>query len=342
MLLRVVKQKEAEIKLFNIDAHISVIHDVQVIFEDLGHTIDSWNLSSHSWVTGEKTRRIGILGKSKWLKIDEKMCKKFYLKYKKKLGEYDGFIHSYPPAFSLLFERFEKPIITIACTRLDFPVFPDNYQWFINGMKRMYNRGLLFPIANNLLDKYYCEKETNFEWQHISSLCDYMQPRYLYNEENKFITWTRSNVKLDHDKVDAEFSISRSYNRDEVHKYKGIIHIPYNLSIMSAFEHYRQNIPIFFPSPTFQEKLWKERGDILSEVLFPNTNLNFNPKLIRLADWYDEDNFYGVIQYESFFDLYDKLNSVDLAKVSEKMRNFNIRREKNIKIKWSRLVEQIR
>jgi hypothetical protein len=274
------------------------------------------------------------------MNINEAICRKFYKKYKRLLSEFDGFVHSYPPAFSLLFERFDKPIITISCTRLDYPVYPNNYSWFIQGIKRLHKNNQLIPIANNLLDKFYCEKETDFEWEHISSLCNYMKSEYLVNS-NKFVIWTRSKFRLSDERIDNEFSISKRYDRDQIHKYKGVIHIPYNLSIMSAFEHYKQNIPMFFPSPNFQEKLLKERTDILNEVLFPATNLKFENKLIRLADWYDQNNFKGVILYDNVMDLLQKLSNTDFVEVSNDMKLHNLVRETYIVSQWKRVMESI-
>lgn len=332
--------EKKRIKLFNIDKHISVIHDVRNILQGLGHIVDSWNLSNHTWINNEKPKKISLLKNNRWLNINDDVCKKFYAKYKKLLSNYDGFIHSYPPAFSLLFERFDKPIITISCTRLDYPVFPHNYEWFIKGLRRMKSNGQLISIANNLLDKYYCERETNFEWEHISSLCNYMSTQYEIND-NKYIVWTRSNIKLTNKIIDKEFSIQNEYDRNTIHKYKGIIHIPYNLSIMSAFEHYKQNIPIFFPSPEFQAKLWKQRDDILTEVLFPVTKLKFESDMIKLADWYDTENFRGVVLYDGFTDLFDKLYEVDLSLVSGEMKDFNLKRENYIVSKWAKVMEGI-
>ena len=104
-------------KFFNIDLHISVIEDIKTIFNDLGHQVDSKCISSHTWVLGRSVDKVDIIGQNNWANICPKMCDDFYERYKDELSEYDGFIVTHTPSFSLLYERFNKPIITVASTR---------------------------------------------------------------------------------------------------------------------------------------------------------------------------------------------------------------------------------
>ena len=329
-------------KFFNLDMHISIVHDVKTIFQNLNHSIDSTNLSSHTWVNGEKPGKNKVVNRKNWTTINQKMCDDFYRKYKKQLKDYDGFVHSYPPAFALLFEKFEKPIITIACTRFDFPVEAENLNWLVTGLRRLYYNGQLTPVANNLLDKHYCEEWLEFQWMHIHSLCDYIEVRYR-PERNQFISWSRTTTQLIRsDLLDKSFSNNEKYDRTTISRYLGVIHIPYNLSIMSAFEHYYQAIPLFFPSQTFQKNLLRNNQDVLGEVIFQNSPLTFSPDLIKLADWYDASNMPFVTFFESFEHLNDLLVSSNLSEISESMREFNLTRKANVYSKWTSILENIK
>jgi hypothetical protein len=329
-------------RLFNLDMHISIVHDIKHIFQNLNHTVESVNLSGHTWVNGEKQGKIKVVNARNWKTIDQDMCDRFYRKYKNKLNHYDGFVHSYPPAFALLFEKFEKPIITIACTRFDYPVQADRLNWLVNGLQRLHRNGQLIPIANNLLDKHYCDDWFGFEWRHISSLCDYMETKYR-PEKNKFITWQRVEDKpIRSELVDYSFSIKEQYDRSEISKYLGVVHIPYNLSIMSAFEHYIQAIPLFFPSQKFQEILFRDSQNMLGEILFPNSPLTFSPNLIKLADWYDSSNMRHVSFFESFDHLSELLHSSKLGDISESMSMHNKIRKVNVYSKWREVLEEIK
>lgn len=97
----------SQLKFFNIDMHISVIHDVQHIFQDLGHGVTRASLSGHNWVTNSDDGGIKYPSRANWTQIGPKMVEKFYRKYRDKLSGYDAFVHSFPPAFALLFEPFK-------------------------------------------------------------------------------------------------------------------------------------------------------------------------------------------------------------------------------------------
>ena len=63
-------------KFFNIDLHVSVIRDLRLIFESLGHTVDTLSLSGHNWVFGnEKIKRPDILNESNWFDLSEEVTK---------------------------------------------------------------------------------------------------------------------------------------------------------------------------------------------------------------------------------------------------------------------------
>lgn len=329
-------------KLFNIDMHASVIYDIQTIFEDLGEEVVSMNLSGHGWVNGKKQDYIRLLRNDQWKNIDHEMCTKFFKKYRRELSGYDGFVHSYPPAFALLFENFDKPVISVACTRFDFPTYPANYDWLLEGLSRMYKSGQLIPIANNLLDKFYCEEKTDFSWEHISSICSYM-PNKFVGKIDDFLLWTRSEFTSNISPfISRDFSIGKKYDRELVRFHKGVVHIPYNLSIMSAFEQYFQNIPLFFPTQRFQWELYLERDDVLSEILFPETVLNFDQRHLRFADWYDSNNFTEVQFYDSFDELNEILETVDVYEVSGKMELSNLKRRESVYSRWNEILEKLR
>ena len=321
--------------------HISIVHDVKTIFTNLGHEVESVCMSGHTWVNNEQQKITSVVNPNNWTQIDQDMCDRFYEKYKTKLRDVDVFVHSYPPAFALLFEKFNKPIITIACTRFDYPcTTKEKLNWLIDGLQRLHSKGQLVPVANNLFDKQYCEEYTNFKWEYISSLCDYMESRYNPTSD-KFIVWNRSNVDLTHSLIDSTFTISRPYNRNDNAHYKGIIHIPYNISIMSAFEHYYSNIPLFVPTISCLEQWAKQGYNVLSEIYFPNKQLKIKKQWLELSDWYIEDNMPHTVKFESEEDLYTKLKTVNLKEVASSMQAKNIQRKEEIYNKWKTVLNQI-
>lgn len=332
-------------KFYNIDMHISIIHDLNTIFKNLGHEIDSVCMSGHCWVNNQLPRSTDIVNRNNWLSIDQTLCDRFYERYKNDLKDVDAFVHSYPPAFALLFEKFEKPIITIACTRFEFPCSTlERSKWLVDGLKRLKNKNLLYPIANNLFDKKYCETYTGFEWEYISSLCDYIKGTYSPTTD-KFVSWTRcNNIILTHKDFDSSFKISNPYNRNDLVKFKGIIHIPYNISIMSAFEQYYSNIPLFVPTVNCLKNWVKSGKNVLSELYFPGVDRPFEIKKewLDLSDWYIDSNMPYTIKFESEEDLYDKLDNTDLTAISNKMKEFNLIRKDRIYSQWKNLLNRLK
>lgn len=322
--------------------HISIIHDIKSIFKNLGHEVDSVCMSGHTWVNGEESRSTDIITRQNWLNIDQELCDNFYKKYKNTLSDIDAFVHSYPPAFALLFEKFNKPIITIACTRFEFPcTTPLRSKWLVDGLNRLYKNKQLIPVANNLFDKKYCEEYTNFEWKYISSLCDYMNVSYK-PVIDKFIVWSRSDIFLNNKNIDSSFSIHNPYKRDNNVNYKGIVHIPYNVSIMSAFEQYYMNIPLFVPTVQCLENWIKSGRNVLSEIYFPDKCFKIKKDWLNLSDWYIDSNMPHTIKYESESDLFQKLESTDLKSISEQMKLFNAERKEKIYSQWNSIINSIK
>lgn len=327
-------------KFLNLDMHISVIQDVEHIFTALGHKVDRHSLSGHNWVDGSKKSNLRGVSNRNWTKIDAKTVTKFYKEHKKDFESYDGFVHSYPPSFAMLFEPFEKPIITVTCTRFDFPAFPENYQWLVEGLRRMSGSGQLTLTANNRLDQMYNEKFLGLETLYVSSLCNYMNQK-TEARAGDFLFWSRYHSTPGIKGLNQDFSILKNYDRNSIRNFSGVVHLPYNLSIMSAFEHYWQNIPLYFPSVEFQSELYASNEGSLEEVLFEKTSLYFDKSMIELADWYDQENFAGVRLFNSWADLEQMLANDDLTSIQQEMALNNRSRKTRIYSSWESILEAV-
>jgi len=337
-------------KLFNIDMHISIVHDVKTLLPEIGYQVDSCCMSGHTWVNNEPQGAMEIINTSNWLNIDQKMCDDFYTRYKDELKEYDGFIHSYPPAFALLFEQFDKPIYTIACTRYDYPcgsgeqATPERLDWLNRKLMEGHNRGQIKFIANNLYDKKYAEEFCGGEWKYIPSICTYVEALECNAESGAIVFWDRNRDGLRssivHDKIYPNFSVSQVYDRDKLTALAGVIHIPYNISVMSSFEHYAMGIPMFVPSYTLLRQ-WKDEGKhVLSELEFVN-NLNAPVKddWLQLADWYDSDNMPGIQLFDSVDHLYELLDTYDQKEITATMKTAYAKKKVQVLELWKEILE---
>lgn len=320
-------------KFFNIDLHISVIEDIKTIFNSLGHSVDSWNLSGHNWVFGRSPANVEVVNQSSWKNLDQKMCDEFYNRYKNDLSKYDAFIACYPPAFALLYERFNKPIYAIVATRYEYPFSNDleKWNWLDNKLKNMIDSGQVIPIANNKYDRYYCGYFLERDFKHIPSLCNYTNAKYAGMKDP--IVSGRSSINI----FNHISSLGR-FTWGDLYSHKAIIHIPYNTSVMSIFEQYTANVPLFFPTIDFGKKV----QGYLSELLFM-PNIRFDNELITdnvigLSDFYDEEWMPYVQYYDSVDNLVHKINTVDLENISYQMSETNKTRSSKIINAWSSIL----
>ena len=338
-----------------VDMHASVLADIAQILRSQGHAVNLETLSSHAWVLDRNVsrlrglhapRRLTSLLRRDVLHIDQPMCDRFFRLNRNRLKEYDAFVVSYPPAFALLFEKFQKPVIVSSCTRFDFPCQdPKRLEWLRSGLSRMHEKGLLVPVANNRLDQAVSERYFPFRWKHIPSLCDYMTGTYEPENEEALL-WFRGSPQLENHYrslhgIDANFSISERYDRATIRFSKAVVHIPYQLSIMSAFEHYAQGIPMLVPSSVYLREMAAAGAPVLSEVLFPGSTLALPENYIELADFYDEDNFRHMVKFESDEDLIEKLAFTDWEAVSASMSSFHSVRRDQVHSGWKSIMDEV-
>lgn len=349
---------------FNLDCHISVIADLKNIFQNLGHSIDSKSISGHNWIFGKRPDEIKVINSKNWWFLDDRLINEFYQIYKDELSKYDGFVLTYPPSFSMLFEKFNKPIIIQIPIRYEVPFHDNQSKWnnFNDFLRKNIDRNIIFPVANSLYDKKYFEYFVQRDCDYIPNICEYTDSQYEPISK-KFLYSSKYDVN-----IGTEFFNKKmlgKYDWQQLANFKGIVLIPYNCSIMSIFEHYTANIPLFVPSLEFMLKLFethKEDG-VLSEltwnqvfktpsgsILFktlkdddPNNyeNLENMKNWISLSDFYNQEWMPYITYFNSFEDLKEKINEIDLFSISQKMQKFNFQRKSLILDKWKNLLEKL-
>lgn len=346
-------------KFFNIDLHISVIQDIKTIFENLGHSVDSLLISDHYWVFKQARDTTKVINNNNWKNIDDKMCEEFYNAYKTELQQYDGFIVTHTPVFSKLFEKFEKPIITMASTRYEYPYTFDKNKW-TSLNKYLKNNKNIILVSNNRYDKKYCELFLQKDVELIESLCSYTNSAYdplkdesvLYSKKNLSNFIFRQEIK---NKNSLGF-----YKWQDLFNYRSIIHFPYNISTMSIFEQYTANVPLFFPTKNLLLQLFKTDLFPLTELSYKRIagicdqstlNIDEDPnkwheidifkKWIDLADFY---NFKNVNYYDDLYEINEIpfLSKEELLKISYSMQQENIERKNKIYNSWKTLLEKIK
>ncbi len=361
-------------KFFNLDLHISVKEDLKSIFKDLGHEIHSECLSGHNWVFNRAPGSNDIVGQHNWQVLDQSLCDAFYDRYKDELAQYDGFICCFPPCFSLLYEKFNKPIIIQAPVRYETP-FSFNHEkwtWLNNYLNKGVKEGRIFLCANSVYDKKYAESFLDVEVEHISSLCLYTGTKYAPTKDKVlFITpGTLKHHPLFQVTDILDVHVRSPYNWSDLYSYKGISHIPYNCSVMKYFEQYSANVPLFFPSQEYlveMHKTWTEVDDHIMVALSYNRPVNTQSKSFIPAEgpydpnnYRDMDTFKHWIQYSDFYNpevmphiqyfnnieewqgLNSRFSMTDGLEVSEKIRLFNISKKEKVYNQWDKILNKIK
>ena len=349
---------------FNIDLHISIIADMKKIFTDLNHKVFDLSLSEHTWVFNRKKDSVPMLDNGRWMNLScEQFSDEFHKFYGNQLNEIDAFIVTYPPTFSLLYKYFNKPIIINNPIRYEWPFSFRKNEWekFNIFLREGVDKGLIILVANNLYDKYYMEKFIERDVEHIPSICDYYNSYYEKNN-NTFIYYSRNKIpEINNVNIRYKDDLFKSHTHNDLVKFRGIIHIPYQISYMSIFEQYTSNIPLFFPTKQFLMEIYKEnKYSVLKEVSWNNYfntesksfidyKDDFDPNdfkdyaavehWLQFSDFYDEEWMPHITYFSSFEELNRLVDEVDVDDISEKMREFNSLRKNKIYDKWRNLIK---
>lgn len=344
------------------DLHISVIADVKYILKDIykdNILITDWSLSGHSWVFNGKKTTPQHINSNTWHQINLDMINNFVNTYYDFLSNFDGFIVTHSPVFCLLYEKFNKPIILVNSCRYEQPFSWKNgninmWNYLNNKLKELHEKKILIAISNNKADAEYLKLGTGIESIVIPSLCLYTESSYTGLKDG-FIINNNYNIPENDFLFNKNTKLKEGYKWQELYNYKGVVHMPYEISTMSIFEQYSANIPLFFPSKEYLKKLLKSNKyhfnsrynrlygnnlvfpKQLEEALNDNTWIDF---WIDKADFYDEDNMKYITYFENNEQLFNLLNTVNLQKISLNMKEYNINRKEKVYTKWKEIMHQ--
>jgi hypothetical protein len=315
------------------DLHISVIADIRDIFARVAPSVEiiDWSLSGHTWVLNKKPASVEIINQYTWTGLTMDLILQFQNKYDGFLSTFDGFIVAHPNVFALLFEKYNKPVIVINSCRYDMPMCLTGGNTHMISelnacMIRLEQKQLLYFISNNLADKeYFRLANPSVKTDIIPSLCLYTGLTWNPNSAHtKFLLYS-GNIPS-HTLITHRNELGR-FDWNILMQFKGIIHIPYEASTMSIFEHLSTGIPLFFPTKRFMSELlegghasiqcnyWRRfAGRAPPDYLLATDNPVF---WLDRADYYD---FEGVYFFDSFNELFLQLETFQDSKFEIRMK----------------------
>ena len=178
---------------------------------------------------------------------------------------------------------------------------------------------------------------------------------------------TNLSKSLKHLKTRARVDLLREVYRPHypyfrLARHPGLIYVPYQVSMMSLFEQYRMNIPLFFPSldllskwhlkyRVITERTWSgisgnlKNSSVISGVLggdIPDPNNEFDLDAIRY--WLQFCDFYQwphITYFNSIDDLALKLTTTNLEQISQNMKIYNRNLTKHLHEQWRQILDRI-
>eukprot|EP00741_Cyanophora_paradoxa_P005853 tig00000113_g5671.t1 len=219
--------------------------------------------------------------------------------------------------------------------------------------------------ANNLFDVNYIRYHTGVPVKYIPSWCGYVgsvtykptRPQLLigpYRDNLGLPPWNDRRkhpliVELDKTvfresqrrKRDYDFRFLSEmypgppgYTYQDLASHRLMVQIPYQTSVMSWFEYYRLNVPLFFPSYKLLLE-WQRKYDLTWERVYGHPEVLVKPYTafspnsdqcddvaywLQFSDWLVWPH---VQLFDSWEHLLDLIDTVDLFAVSRKMAEFN-------------------
>jgi hypothetical protein len=340
--------------------HIAVVRDIREQVERRGSSLIDWTISGHSWSVGRRQDPVAIVNERTWTALDSAMAARFRGVYGSYLSSFRAFAAAYPPAFALLYEGLGKPTLALAATRYEGPFTSDRrWEWLNERLRAGVDDGWLTLAANNRADADYLEHYTGLKAALLPGACSYTLDEYTGRHPAAVVCTPDDALAgeicsaLSVEAVPLRAGLGPRYSRADLYDRRALIFIPYNVSIMSLFEHYAAGAPTYVPSRALLKQLMAEwPAAVLSSISF--TQVTGQPPALtcgdldlndvsdpQVVDWYlDRADFYDaelmplIRQFESWTHLDHLLATDDHAALSDEMKKSNPERFRRIAECW--------
>jgi hypothetical protein len=276
---------------------------------------------------------------------------------------------TYPPIFARLYEKFDKPIIVDIPIRYEYGAETCGEHWaeWNDWLDANVRSGKMRLVANSRYDQHYTRACLGHNPEYIPSLCAYtgaqynpVRPEWLYSAS--------FNIDGCGSLLNKHSALRPGYRWPDVTQFAAMVWFPYNASLMSIFEQYTANMPIFVPSPSYmmdlrragypvmQQCSWQEIGGREPRTTLPNPlgsrfamENGHDPNNYRdvaaqthwwqYADFYQQhDMFPHITQFGSLEELGDLMRCANLPEISYRMRLDWERRRSVITGRWAKLI----
>ena len=321
------------------DLHISVIADFKSVCPDV--EVVDWCLSGHAWVMKRSQDFPEHINPNTWQQLNPEMIKQFQNKYDTFLRSFDGFIVGYTSSFAMIFEKYNKPIIMINAVRYDIPFCWSKDMQMLSQwnecLQRLNSNGLLTIVSNNKADQLYTKLGCGIEPKYIPSLCLYTKTRYT-PEKPTFLCYTGNFSR--HPLLTLKKDLPTRHEWSDITSFRGIVHYPYEVSIMNVFEQFTAGCPLFFPS----KALWK--SDPVIQSISKYWDRQLPPSLSHMSDlsvWIELADMYDVFQSPNTYYYDSQSHLIEILKTFKYVDDYNFRLAhiERVHEKWGKILDTV-
>lgn len=278
----------------------------------------------------------------------------------------DAFFCTHGVATCELYLPFGKPLFISVTTRFEVGRYsPEQWKKWNQILVQIASTKRNVMTANNMFDLKYVQYFTGLSDDQITyfpSFCGYVSQFSYAPEKVQLLIMPRRLSRYDlKDEVINTLGSNRAifmndalgghYEYMDIAKYKGVIFLPYQVSVMTLFEVYRMNVPIFAPSLNLLKK-WHLEKQILNELTWNRVFGHPGPSAVlphpKHADWPDPNDdqnpasldfwlkwsdfyvFPHIVLFDDIKDIPKLMDTISFTSVSEKMKQFNEEQLKNL------------
>jgi hypothetical protein len=305
------------------------------------------------------------------------------------VSKFDAVVCMHPTGMCEFYMPFNSSMIIWSTTRFEQgrEGDPARLTGFVKNFRAIAARPGNVVLANNLYDVHYIHYFTGILPVYLPSLCTYPAVKYAWSrtraggkmqvlvhgfrprrkmsegEVSIFLAPLRAQaaaVNLPYDFVPYREALGSNYAYKALVQYPALLYLPYQVSVMSFYEHYRMGIPILAPSLTLltawhmeyllvSERTWDTalagspktasaipRHAGADELYDPNDE--FDEAAVRY--WLGFSDFYvfpHVLLFDSWEHLVALLQGTDLEGVSKQMLAASAEQETAVAAQWERI-----
>lgn len=379
--------------------HPTPVVDIKQLLEPLGVRFIVKDLSSkycqhfNTCASEQQQQQLRVISKDNVLTMNDykTLIPEFYAAYRDdpEMQTVDAFLCCDPPGACELFEPFNKSLLIVATTR--YHIGRSNAERWIELNQKIidiasHKRNVVG--ANNRYDQEYIRYFTGIDARILPSLCVYtaavyrptrpgfllaMRPRE-YKKSKKFPQYfidkfTAACTLLG---VDVQLNPIRklyvNYEYKDLASHRGIVHLPYQASVMAMLEQYRMNVPLFLPSKRLLID-WNLEWFVLHErtespprparyVRSPRRQSNVQPHhtqkdrpdpnsdfdvqamtyWLQYADYYVLPHIVYFDSVEHLVKILDTITDQNLTAISQSMAEYNARSRDTVLDKWEEIL----